>query len=226
MGSFSQESGKALLAELASAVPGLPVITPASSEYRSLRAAYQLENQTEPLAIVRPRTAEDVAAVIPLAHTHGVKITVRSGGHDIFGRSFAEGAIAIDMRPLNAVHVSEDRKTARIGGGTLMGGLLEALAKFHLITPFGSVPSVGYVGWATLGGYGQLSPHYGLGVDQIVEAKIANSKGEVVDADREMLKGIRGAGGNFGVIVELTIKVYPLKNLGQDRNVRDYCPRI
>jgi hypothetical protein len=47
-----------------------------------------------------------------------------------------------------------------------------------------------------------------------------------VDADREKLKGIRGAGGNFGVIVELTIKVYPLKNVGQDRNVRDYCPRI
>lgn len=60
---------------------------------------------------------------------------------------------------------------------------------------------------------GPFSNNYGLGADQIVAAKIVNAKGELVDADAELLKGIRGGGGIFGVIVELTIKVYPLKEV-------------
>jgi FAD/FMN-containing dehydrogenase len=74
---------------------------------------------------------------------------------------------------------------------------------------------VGYVGWATLGGYGPFSTSHGLGVDQIVGAKIVNPKGELVDADEELLQGIRGGGGIFGVITELTIKVYPLKEVSK-----------
>ncbi len=73
---------------------------------------------------------------------------------------------------------------------------------------------MGYVGWATLGGYGPFSTSHGLGVDQIVAAKVVNAKGELVEADAELLQGIRGGGGIFGVIVELTIKVYPLKEVG------------
>jgi FAD/FMN-containing dehydrogenase len=69
------------------------------------------------------------------------------------------------------------------------------------------------VGWSTLGGYGPFSTLHGLGVDQIVAAKLVNPKGEIVDANAELLTGIRGGGGNFGAIVELTIKVYPLKEV-------------
>lgn len=72
---------------------------------------------------------------------------------------------------------------------------------------------MGYVGWATLGGYGPFSTSHGLGADQIVSAKVVNAKGELVEADSELLQGIRGGGGIFGVIVELTIKVYPLKEV-------------
>jgi FAD/FMN-containing dehydrogenase len=68
---------------------------------------------------------------------------------------------------------------------------------------------VGYVGWATQGGIGPFTTLHGLGADQIISAKLVNASGEVVDASKELLKGIRGGGGIFGVIVELTIKVYP-----------------
>jgi FAD/FMN-containing dehydrogenase len=79
----------------------------------------------------------------------------------------------------------------------------------------GTVASVGYVGWATLGGYGPFSSSHGLGVDQILSAKLVNAKGELVEASEELLQAIRGAGGSFGVIVELTIKVYPLKEVSK-----------
>lgn len=217
MDSLLHESGKDLLADLAAAIPGLPIVTPTSSEYSSLRATYVLHNPAVPLAIVRPRSAEDVATVIHLARSRGVKISVRSGGHDVFGRSIVHDALVLDMRSLKMLEVSGDRKTAKIGGGILVGDLIDQLSSFSLITPFGSIPTVGYTGWATLGGYGPTAANFGLGVDQIVGARLANWKGELIEADAETLKGIRGGGGNFGVVVELTIKVYPLKDVSQIR---------
>ena len=74
---------------------------------------------------------------------------------------------------------------------------------------------MGYVGWATLGGYGPFSGMYGLGADQIEGARLVDARGELIDADEELLKGIRGGGGIFGVIVELTVKVYPLKEVSE-----------
>jgi FAD/FMN-containing dehydrogenase len=75
------------------------------------------------------------------------------------------------------------------------------------------MPTVGYVGWASLGGYGPLSARYGLGVDQLIAAKLVNAQGQIIDADEELMKGIRGAGPSFGIIVEATIKVYPLEQV-------------
>jgi FAD/FMN-containing dehydrogenase len=88
----------------------------------------------------------------------------------------------------------------------------------------GTIASVGYVGWATLGGYGPFSALYGLGADQIVGAKIVNATGELVVANDQMLRGIRGGGGIFGVIVELTIKVYPLKEVSCPSRATSYIP--
>jgi FAD/FMN-containing dehydrogenase len=62
-----------------------------------------------------------------------------------------------------------------------------------------------------MGGYGPFAANYRLGVDQILGAKIANYKGDIVKADESMLRAIRGGGGAVGVICELTIKMYPLE---------------
>lgn len=82
----------------------------------------------------------------------------------------------------------------------------------------GSTGTVGYVGWSTGGGYGLFLNLFGLGADQIVGAKLVDAKGDIVDVKDgdELIKGIRGAGAIFGVVVELTIKVYPLKQVGCD----------
>lgn len=90
----------------------------------------------------------------------------------------------------------------------------EAELAFKTYNYSGTIASVGYVGWSTLGGYGPLTSHYGLGVDQIIGAKIVNASGEVQTADEEILIGIRGGGGSLGIITELTIKVYPVPKVG------------
>ncbi|KAI1262435.1 FAD-binding domain-containing protein [Xylariaceae sp. FL1019] len=166
-----------------------------------------------PSLIARPQTAEDVQILIKYARENNVDFVIRTGGHDGAGRSQVHDALSIDMRDIQYVNVAQDRKTASVGGGILLRGVARGLGEFGLGTPVGSIATVGYVGWATLGGYGPFSARYGLGVDQIVGAKIVNPEGELVDANDEMLKGIRGGGGILGVIVELTVKVFPLKQV-------------
>jgi FAD/FMN-containing dehydrogenase len=187
--------------------------TPMSSNYSTLRATYTLNNPAVPLAIVRPQNAEDVAAIVKFARTNEIKPVVRSGGNSLFWKSMVQDALIIDMRDIAYVKINESKTSASVGGGILLGDLADQLTKEGLATATGTIPFVGFVGWSTYGGYGPFSAQYGLGCDNIIGAKVVNCNGEVVEAGGDMLKGIRGAGGAFGPIVELTVKLYPLNNV-------------
>ncbi|KAL3492135.1 hypothetical protein BJX62DRAFT_250878 [Aspergillus germanicus] len=190
--------------------PRINYFPPSSPDFDSLRQVWNASGAGTPLAVVQPQSAVDVAALIKFLKSSSIPFTLRSGGHNLEGRSAVHNALQIDLRALNTVTVGPDRESARVGGGVLQGELGKKLWEEGLATPTGSVPSVGYTGWATYGGYGPFSSHWGLGVDQILGATIINADGEIQTADQELLEGIRGAGGLFGVIVDLTIKVYPL----------------
>lgn len=217
MVSETTQQGPAVVAEANPAfcnkIRNIPWIDTTSLEYESRRKIYQLDNVATPHAIACPRNTEDVAALVRYSIEANIPITVRSGGHDVFGRSIVESALCIDMRAIDFVEIAEDKKSARIGGGIRFGKLAEDLSKDGLVCPLGAVPNVGYVGWASLGGYGSLSGQYGLGLDQIIGAEVVNANAEIIQADEEMLKGIRGAGGNFGIVAGLRIKVYELKTV-------------
>ncbi|KAI0115636.1 hypothetical protein GGR51DRAFT_576675 [Nemania sp. FL0031] len=202
-----------IVAALNTELPELTLITPSDSTFEATRACFIKKDSEVPAAIARPQNAQQVQALVQHCIKNGVDFVVRSGGHDCAGRSQIAGALSIDMRDIKHVNISADEKTATVGGGILFRDLVAVLDARGLVTPVGTVASVGYVGWATLGGYGPFSTSHGLGVDQIVGAKLVNAKGELVEADAELLQGIRGGGGIFGVITELTIKVYPLKEL-------------
>lgn len=209
-------------------------VNPSSPDYSEFREQYILDIPTVPLGIARPQTAEDVARIVSYAVSENIEITVRSGGHDLHGRCFAPDALGIDMRDIAFVDVDPDGTNATIGGGILTGFLATELAKKNRATAFGSIPYVGYIGWSTHGGkfkislpmlegqlvlnkpgYGPFVANYGLGVDQILGAKIVNFEGRIVEADERMLQVIRGGGGTLGVIVALTIKVYPLDKVNR-----------
>ncbi|RDW65915.1 FAD-binding oxidoreductase [Aspergillus mulundensis] len=210
------ESTKTLeqLSSFFSSHPSITLLTPFlnSISFNTLRPTFVNPNST-PLAILRPSSTEDVSIIVQFLASRDIPFTVRVGGHDMHGRSAVDGCVVLDLRLLNHVVVNEDKKTAAIGGGILIGDLLSALEMHGLVTPVGTVSSVGYVGWAMYGGYGPYSSVYGLGVDQIVGAKVVNASGEVIDADEELLKGIKGAGGAFGVIVEVEVRVYELESI-------------
>ncbi|KAF7629516.1 hypothetical protein AFLA_013230 [Aspergillus flavus NRRL3357] len=190
--------------------PRIKYARPTWPDFGGWRAGFVVDEDTIPAVIVRPRFAEDVAALVSVLATNNVPFSVRVGGHDMFGRSQIHDAVTIDLREIAYVDIDHTGHTARLGGGILVAGLIKELEKDNLVTPHGVIPGVGYVGWATHGGYGLLSTQYGLGVDQILDAQVVDCEGRIRHADKDMLKAIRGAGGLLGIIVEVTIKVYPL----------------
>lgn len=189
----------------------IPCLTQSAADFDEIRSIYA-HPEIVPLAIIRPATLEDVQSVVRFLSSNGIEFTIRAGGHDMHGRSMKQDAIVLDMRLIKNVTINpppdQDVATATVGGGILIGNLISRLQSHGYVTPVGSVPSVGYVGWAMYGGYGGYSAHFGLGVDQFVGARIVNVHGELIEADTELLKGIRGAGGAFGVIVEMTVRIY------------------
>ncbi|KAJ5368900.1 D-lactate dehydrogenase [Penicillium cataractarum] len=193
--------------------PAIKYILPSSPEYPAARKPWNGARLDNPMAVVQPQSPSDVAALVKFAKLNSIPFTIRSGGHNLEGRCVVQDALLIDMRALTDVTISSDRKTATVQGGILQDELANKLWEHGLATPTGAVPTVGYVGWAMYGGYGPFSAHWGLGVDQILGATVVNPNGDIVKADGVLLEGIRGAGGLFGVIIDLTIKVYPLSSL-------------
>lgn len=189
--------------------PHISYSTPSSSDFNTLRPGYVIDSTT-PAIILRPRTADDVACLISILKTNSLRFAIRVGGHDMFGRYQAESAVTIDLREIAYIHVDREARTARIGGGVIVSDLLSVLDQYGMVVPHPIISSVGFVGWATHGGYGLMSSEYGLGVDQILQAKVVGADATVCNANDEMLAVIRGGGGTLGVIVELTIKIYPL----------------
>lgn len=192
---------------------GTILLTPSSPDFDAIALCYVRRPEAAPFAIARPSNAEAIASLVKFCIEHDLDFVVRSGGHDSNGRTQIAGALMIDMRLIKSVSISSDKKSARIGGGALLRDVAEQLATQELVTPGGTLGSVGYVGWATLGGYGPMSANFGLGCDQILGAKLVTAEGTLIEADAELLKAVRGAAPTFGVVVELTVKVYPLKEV-------------
>ena len=198
-----------LLSQLQAISPNLKIYTRSSPSFSSLRAVQALNNFNQPLLICRPTTEAEVGQIISFCVSSKTEFTVRAGGHDICGRSCIQDSLVIDVREMDSISLHHDKTSVAIGAGTLSDNLRRFLDSHGVMAPTGVCNTVGVVNWAAVGGYGPFNGSYGLGVDQILSARLVNAKGQIVEADAETLWGIRGAGGNFGVIVELTLKVYP-----------------
>lgn len=193
--------------------PTIPIVAQSDPDFERLSQCYIRAPHNNSLAVARPKSADEVSSLIRFCTTQSLPFIIRVGGHDSLGRTQSPNGLMIDLREIHYVHVAPDQQTATIGGGCLIGDVLQELEKYGLVTPTGTISTVGYVGWAYMGGYGSLSGVFGLGVDQIVGARVVSAKGEVIEADGELMKGLRGAAGALGAVVEVTIKVYPLKKV-------------
>lgn len=213
-----------LIAKFGESLPDVELLTPSHAQWKQRRSTRGHEGQQHrPLGIAIPKTADHVASIVRWAKANSVEITVRTGGNDFYGRNAVDDGLIIDMRDIKFIAIADDRTTVTVGGGVISKDLIEALGKEGLLTPTGNTWIVGFVGWATLGGYGPLTNRLGMGFENIVGAEVVNSQGEIVQASEEMLEGIRGMGGNLGIITKLTVKVYPSFKVSKHAYMNDPC---
>jgi FAD/FMN-containing dehydrogenase len=193
------------------------VIGPEDETYDAARRCYNALVDRRPALIARCAGADDVAAAFEFARAQELEVAVRGGGHNPAGHCVADGVLVIDLSLLRKVEVDADAKIARSGGGATWLDFDTATQAFGLVTPGGVVGSTGVAGLTFGGGIGHLTAQYGLTCDNLVGAEIVTPDGAVVrassDENAELLWGLRGGGGNFGVATRLEFRLYPLERV-------------
>ena len=194
------------------------LIRPGNSQYIVASELFNpLFDGVRPQAVAFCASATDVQLCLAFARRFGLPLAPRAGGHSYGGYSTSTG-IVIDVTRMHAVMVNAASGVATVGAGARLIDVYSGLAEEGLALPAGSCPTVGVAGLTMGGGVGVLGRKFGLTCDSLVAAEIVLSDGRLLtcDADHEpdlfwALRG--GGGGNFGVVTELTFKVYPVATL-------------
>jgi len=201
------------LSELRKALAG-DVLGRGDAGYDAARICFNALVDRRPAVIARCLDAADVAAAFDFARRHELEVAVRGGGHNPAGHCILDDGLVIDLSQLRAVEVDGDARVARSGGGSTWLDFDAATQAFGLVTPGGIVGSTGVAGLTFGGGIGHLTAQYGLTCDNLVGAELVTPSGELVRAgaeeDDELLWGLRGGGGNFGVATRLEFRLHRL----------------
>jgi FAD/FMN-containing dehydrogenase len=190
------------------------IIEPGDPAYEDARSVWNGMIDLHPRIIARPRSAEGVAAAIRTARAHDLAIAVRGGGHNVAGLASIDDGLVIDLSKMREIDVDPIRRSVRAGGGATWGDVDRATQPFGLAAPGGVVSDTGIAGLTLGGGMGWLRRRYGLSADNLLAAEVVLADGSIVwtsETERpELLWGLRGGGGNFGVVTTFEFRLHPV----------------
>src|SRR6059036_2821796 len=161
-----------------------------------------------PALLARCAGVADVIAAVKFARGTDLPVAVRSGGHSFPGLSTCDDGIVIDLSLMKGVRVDPKARTARVQAGVLLGELDRETQAFGLAVPAGIVTTTGLAGLTLGGGIGWLMRKYGLAVDMVTADGTFVKASASENAD--LFWGIRGAGGNFGIVTEFEFRLNPV----------------
>jgi FAD/FMN-containing dehydrogenase len=190
------------------------VIRAADADYDTLRTVFNAMIDRKPEAIARCKTAKDVAAAVRFGRENDLPIAVYGGGHSVTGHGVCEGGLVIDLRPMGGCDVDPDAKTARVGGGAVWGTVDAATQEHGLAVTGGRVPSTGVAGLTLGSGSGWIERKFGLTCDSLLSVEVVTADSEIItaseDENPDLFWGIRGGGGNFGIVTMFEFKLHEL----------------
>jgi hypothetical protein len=184
-----------------------------SAGYDEARRIWNGMFDRRPALIARCAGAADVIQSVNFARAHQLLAAVRGGGHSLSGLSVCDDGLMIDLAPMKSVHVDPTKKRARVEPGVLLGGLDREALPFGLVTTTGTVSHTGAAGLTLGGGFGRLSRRFALACDNVTAVDIVTAEGRFLQADAtenaDLFWGVRGGGGNFGVVTSFEYRLYP-----------------
>jgi FAD/FMN-containing dehydrogenase len=190
------------------------VLTPSTRGYDSARSVWNGMIDHRPKLIIRCASVGDVVTAVRAARERDLEIGVRCGGHNIAGLAVPDGGLMIDLTTMGRVTVDPVTRRARVQGGAMLGALDRATQPFGLATTAGNVSHTGVGGLTLGGGMGWLAREHGLTCDNVVSCTVVTADGDVVrasaDEHPDLFWGLRGGGGNFGIVVEFEFRLHPV----------------
>jgi FAD/FMN-containing dehydrogenase len=182
------------------------LISPSDPDYDEARKVWNGAIDRRPALIARCRDTDDVISALRLGRERGLDIAVRGGGHGVAGLAVCDDGLVIDLSPMKGIAI--DGRTARVQPGVLWGELDAATQASGLATVGGIVTHTGVAGLTLGGGIGWLMRRHGATVDNLLAAEVVTPDGSIVAADEELLWGLRGGGGNFGIVTSFAYRLH------------------
>jgi FAD/FMN-containing dehydrogenase len=188
------------------------LLRPGEEGYEGARAAWNLNARQSPAVVVVAEGARDVLLAVRFAGEAGLGVGVMATGHGV--GTPAEGGVLINTSRMRGVRVDPVLRTARVEAGALWKDVIPAAHAHGLATLAGSAPHVGVVGYTMGGGFGWLGRRYGLNSAGVREARVVTANGGLLrvrpDENEDLFWGLRGGGGNLGIVTSLEFRLYPL----------------
>ncbi|HLF77868.1 MAG TPA: FAD-binding oxidoreductase [Dehalococcoidia bacterium] len=192
-----------------------PILSPSDAGYDDVRQVWNgMFNERRPDLIARCAGAADVVAAVNYARENNLTVAVRGGGHSFPGYSVCDGGLMIDLLQMKSIRVDPIAKTARCEPGVLWGELDAETQAFGLATPGGMISHTGIAGLTLGGGFGWLCRKHGLVIDNLLSCDVVTADGKLVrasaDENADLFWGLRGGGGNFGIVTSFEYKLHDL----------------
>jgi hypothetical protein len=190
------------------------IVRPVHPSYEEHRHVWNGSIDRRPALIARCAGTADVMDAVRFGRTTGLEVAVRSGGHSFPGLSVCDDGLVIDLSLMRGIRVDPVARTARAQAGVLLGELDRETQAFGMAVPAGIVTHTGLAGLTLGGGIGWLQRKYGLTIDQLLSVDMVTADGNFVtasaDENADLFWGVRGGGGNFGIVTEFEFRLNPL----------------
>jgi FAD/FMN-containing dehydrogenase len=205
---------KAAVNELAASLRGNLLLT-GSEGYDVARRVMNASIDKYPALIVQPSGVADIQHAVNFARERELLLAVKCGGHSWSGKSTCDGGMLLDLSTFRNVRVDPARRRAYVAGGSLLGELDRESMAQGLVTTAGTVSHTGVSGLTLGGGFGRVARRFGLALDNVRTVDIVTADGQLrhasAEENPELFWGVRGGGGNFGVVTAFEFVLHPMQ---------------